>query len=211
MTIAHMCLLTSTIRTYIVEKGDMPSFCVQKTDKELDHFFRTMSECNVKGEGSIGKVFKCKKVDGSVIAVKVMSVKSINKQDYSKEIQHIVDEIKMMRVLDSTLENMIFNSYAGISETDSCFYFASTVYLVMRYFENSLDEFIEDKINASNNLSLMKNIFMSMGIVKALYRMHKEGFLHLDIKPANILIRDNYIPILADYTLTKKYLKTRSM
>jgi len=38
-----------------------------------------------------------------------------------------------------------------------------------------------------------------MGMTKALFVLHQNGFVHRDIKPENILMRSAYIPVLADF------------
>uniref|UniRef100_A0ACD5YHN6 Uncharacterized protein n=1 Tax=Avena sativa TaxID=4498 RepID=A0ACD5YHN6_AVESA len=67
----------------------------------------------------------------------------------------------------------------------------------------SLDNYI---IGASCVLEWRKRYEIIRGICKGLYYLHvKQRIVHLDLKPANILLDDNMVPKIADFGLSRRF------
>uniref|UniRef100_A0ACD5VEJ3 Uncharacterized protein n=1 Tax=Avena sativa TaxID=4498 RepID=A0ACD5VEJ3_AVESA len=73
--------------------------------------------------------------------------------------------------------------------------------LCFEYVPNgSLDKHIAD---ASNGLEWRERYVIIRGICDGLHYLHKKYILHLDLKPANILLDDHMIPKIADFGLSR--------
>ena len=80
-----------------------------------------------------------------------------------------------------------FGSYQGL------------YYLAMEYLGGGS---LEDKLE-KNSLSVAEAIQTTKEISQALGFAHSRGYIHRDIKPGNILFRDNGIPVLTDFGIAK--------
>ncbi|MDE6553030.1 MAG: serine/threonine protein kinase [Muribaculaceae bacterium] len=78
----------------------------------------------------------------------------------------------------------------------------NTAYYVMEYLDGgSLDKLIADK----NKLSVTEATLLIRQISDALEYMHQHRMVHLDLKPANIMLNRNGEAILIDFGLTKEF------
>jgi serine/threonine-protein kinase PpkA len=48
-----------------------------------------------------------------------------------------------------------------------------------------------------------------LGVARALRQIHNAGFLHLDVKPNNVLIRENGTPALIDFGISERIVAAR--
>lgn len=76
----------------------------------------------------------------------------------------------------------------------------NTAYFVMEYIEGGS---LEDLINRTGAISEEKAKKIILPIIDALEAVHNKGLLHLDIKPANILLRNDQSAILIDFGISK--------
>ncbi len=73
----------------------------------------------------------------------------------------------------------------------------NTGYIVMEYYEGlTLDEYMKEEIEISLPCFFEK-IFIH--VINAVIEMHKKGILHRDIKPTNIVICQNDVPVIIDF------------
>jgi serine/threonine protein kinase len=85
----------------------------------------------------------------------------------------------------------------NIVEVINFFKANETVYLVMTYdYGVTLDKILHKK-----SLPITEEFLLTVftNLLKGIDLIHKYGLIHLDIKPANILIRANYDPLLLDF------------
>ncbi|HUF11863.1 MAG TPA: serine/threonine-protein kinase [Longimicrobiales bacterium] len=82
-------------------------------------------------------------------------------------------------------------------------------YLVMEYLEGpSIFDLIEGQ--PERRLGIVDAIRTAVHIGAGLYHLHQNGFLHLDLKPANLLLRGN-VPVLVDFDAARRSsLETRT-
>ncbi|KAJ1274392.1 hypothetical protein BS78_05G058200 [Paspalum vaginatum] len=66
--------------------------------------------------------------------------------------------------------------------------------------KGSLDQYITD---ASHGLEWKIRCQIVKGICEGLHYLHRNNILHLDLKPANILLNDNMIPKITDFGLSR--------
>ena len=83
-----------------------------------------------------------------------------------------------------------------------------TVYLVMQYeLGRTLQEFIQqNRIAITENF--IRNVFTKM--LNGLREVHSRRLLHLDLKPSNIYMRNDYTPVLIDFGAARQTLLSDS-
>jgi len=105
--------------------------------------------------------------------------------------QRFITEAKIGAQLQHT--NIV--SIYDVGEFDGNYYFA------MEYLERNLNDVIkssqEGKIEPEIALDIVKQIS------SALDYAHKKGVIHRDVKPANILLRNDGTPVLVDFGIAK--------
>lgn len=76
-----------------------------------------------------------------------------------------------------------------------------TVYYVMEYLQyGSLEQLAKDRA-----LSESESLYYVLQVADALNYMHSKSQMHLDVKPANIMLRDESTAVLIDFGLTKQF------
>lgn len=79
-----------------------------------------------------------------------------------------------------------------------------TVYMVMEYEHGrTLQEFIQ-KNRAVVTENFMRNVFTKL--LNGLREVHSHKLLHLDLKPSNIYMRNDYTPVLIDFGAARQTL-----
>jgi eukaryotic-like serine/threonine-protein kinase len=133
------------------------------------------------GEGMNSTVFEIyeKQLSGQLAAKEIpLSSFSNNTQTYYEEAHAI---------FSSQHRNIVPIQYAAESSDCIC--------LVMPFFKNgSLQKKIEE-----NPLPLKEIISLGQNILSGLSCIHSKGYLHLDIKPSNILFSDTNTPLITDF------------
>lgn len=78
----------------------------------------------------------------------------------------------------------------------------NTVYYAMSFIAGgTLDDLIEHK----HNLKELETLRISTSLAFALSRLHGYGMVHLDLKPANVMMLSGQYPILIDFGLSKHF------
>ena len=78
----------------------------------------------------------------------------------------------------------------------------STAYYVMKYAQNGS---LHDKVKREGHLSEAEATRYILKVAKALRFVHQHKMMHLDVKPANILLSTNDEPMLIDFGMSKQY------
>lgn len=93
--------------------------------------------------------------------------------------------------------------HPGIIKIHAAFEENNTAYYVMDYIKG---ESLTDKVKRQGPLSLEVALKYIEGIGSALEYIHTKHINHLDLKPANVMVRESDdIPILIDFGLSKQY------
>ncbi|CAF0836849.1 unnamed protein product [Brachionus calyciflorus] len=75
----------------------------------------------------------------------------------------------------------------------------NTFYIATEYIQKgSLRDVFKDK-----NFGLFERFKVAFGMICGIDRMHKNGFVHRDIKPDNVLITEDYCAKIADFGIAK--------
>lgn len=90
-----------------------------------------------------------------------------------------------------------------IVEVINFFHANATVYMVMTYdYGKDLGWYIAHQPGRLKARFLLQ---VTLGLLQGLAVLHEHGFLHLDIKPENILIRPGIDPLLLDFGAAQPY------
>jgi len=135
---------------------------------------------------------------GHDVALKVTELQSNNKSAAWQMSLH--DEFLVLRKLggDHVGKAYEYGEVGGLG------------YLAMEYFpKGSIGRYIAESGRKSSRFDIM------LAVAEALRYVHDAGFLHLDLKPNNILMRDGGKPALIDFGISKRilvaeYLERRS-
>ncbi|MBF0176264.1 MAG: protein kinase [Magnetococcales bacterium] len=104
-------------------------------------------------------------------------------------------------------------NHANIVKVKRFFKANGTAYMVMDYEEGeTLDVFLKKQLHALSKKELMseKDVFIFIRhLCDGLMHVHKEGVIHRDIKPGNILIRPNGVPVLLDFGAARQSMMTQ--
>lgn len=102
--------------------------------------------------------------------------------------------------------------HPGIVKVLRSFEALGTGYFIMPFVEGlALDELIEMRIEKNKPFSEEELGGMLERILGALEHLHRAGIQHRDLKPGNILITHDGIPVLIDFGSARQQLSERSM
>ncbi|MFQ3207775.1 MAG: serine/threonine protein kinase [Glaciecola sp.] len=130
------------------------------------------------------KVFDCQLVDNESSGAKSPQQKAQHNQ------ANFINESKILHQLSSSAHVVSFMEF---DFTD-----AKQPYIVMPYYKRSL----ADLLGVQNKLSMNKTLIIAQQILTGLSYIHNAGLVHLDIKPANILLDDNDQVKIADFGIS---------
>ena len=167
----------------------------------------------VLGQGSFGITYsanvlmkgKLGTLDSNMtVAIKEFYMRDINGRDgqtvTSGSKGGLFDEYKKKFEREAT--NLSKLEHPNIVKVLESFEANGTIYYVMEYIDGvSLDKKIEEK----KKLDYKTCIKYAKQIGSALAFMHKEHMLHLDVKPANVMLRNSDEAVLIDFGLSKQY------
>ena len=92
----------------------------------------------------------------------------------------------------------------NIGKMKDYFVYNNKNYLLLNLYDKNLIEFKNENFNNNNYQSRINNIFDTL--LNTIKNIHNYGYLHRDIKPGNICLDENSIPILIDFGFSKKYI-----
>ena len=156
----------------------------------------------VLGQGGFGVTYLARDTNlDQDVAIKEFLPKDLATRDDNYTVQSIHDQSK--EVFEWGLDRFIkeaktlakFN-HPNIVRVLSVFEANNTAYMVMNYEHgiSFLDSLRQNKIYTEEELM---NILLPL--MDGLEVMHKAGFIHRDIKPGNIFVRENGTPLLLDF------------
>ena len=160
--------------------------------KKMTDDFKT-----ILGQGGYGSVFKGKLHNGVPVAVKVLDNPTVSGDEFTNEIAAIgtIHNVNIVRLLGFCVDG-------------------SKRALIYEFMPNeSLDKYIMEEGERSTKFSWTKLHDIGMGIARGIEYLHQgceQRILHLDIKPQNILLDQEFNPKISDFGLAKLCSKERS-
>ncbi|XP_077220171.1 LEAF RUST 10 DISEASE-RESISTANCE LOCUS RECEPTOR-LIKE PROTEIN KINASE-like 2.1 isoform X1 [Tasmannia lanceolata] len=143
------------------------------------------------GQGGYGSVFKGKLHDGRLVAVKVLTESKGNGEEFINEVASIG------RTYHINVVSLLGFCSKGLKRA-----------LIYEFMPNgSLEKFIyAEKPGKADHLGWEKLYQIAVGIARGLEYLHRgcsTRILHLDIKPHNILLDQDFCPKISDFGLAK--------
>ncbi len=165
----------------------------------------------VLGQGAFGITYLCSTmVSGTLgevevqVAVKEFFAKELNSRDDDGTVRATAAGGLAQKYMDAfkrESQNLSKMKTAGIVNVLESFEANGTVYYSMEYLSGgTLDAFVRGR-----GMPERAALEMIHKIGLALAYMHGKKMMHLDLKPKNIMLRKNGVPILIDFGLSKQY------
>lgn len=166
----------------------------------LKHITNSFSDEKIIGRGGFAVVYKGM-LDNSTVAVKKLEhMLDINDKQFSKEVRCL---------MKAKHKNIVrFLGYCSDTQGELVDYDGELVLADVRQrllcFEYLPKGTLKEQItDASSGLEWKTRYQIINGICEGLYYLHQKHILHLDLKPANILLDDNMVPKLADFGISR--------
>ncbi|MCO5606284.1 hypothetical protein L7F22_060471 [Adiantum nelumboides] len=163
---------------------NVPKFGFEQLCKATNNF----KDDNLIGRGGYGLVYKGELEDGSTIAVKRL-------KDSVKEDKKMEDFMKELELIGNVRHKNLLQLQGWCYEDKEALF----VYTFMS--KGSLERYLEGGKLASNT-----RIQILVGVASALEYLHFGSgpcVLHRDVKAANVLLTDNFQPLLGDFGLAR--------
>ncbi|CAI9262301.1 unnamed protein product [Lactuca saligna] len=185
-----------SVEAFVIQYGSLSTKRYTYADiKKMTNSFRVKL-----GQGGFGTVFKGKLSDGRLVAVKVLNSSKASGQEFINEVASIG---RTSHINIVTLLGFCFDSKKRA--------------LVYEFMPNgSLEKFIHGHVplNTREHIGVQKLFDVALGIARGLDYLHRgcnTRILHLDIKPHNILLDEDFCPKIADFGLAKLYSRKESI
>ncbi|XP_039042076.1 putative serine/threonine-protein kinase [Hibiscus syriacus] len=160
---------------------------------ELALATRGFSAANKIGEGAFGCVYKGLLANGSIVAVKMLSIEL----ESMRGEREFVSEISALTTL----------KHDNLVTLKGCCVDGATRLLVYNYMENnSLAQILLGGEKNRIKLGWEARRAISLGVARGLAYLHEEvkpRIVHRDIKASNILLDQNLIPKVSDFGLSR--------
>jgi len=172
--------------TLIIKDQQMVTFKMKTLIAATENFH----DDNKLGEGGFGPVYKGTTQDGKEIAVKKLSLKSMQGR------KEFLNEVKLVAKI----------RHRNIVSILGCCAEGSERLLVYEYLPNkSLDKILLDR---NKHIDWQKRYNIILGVARGLLYLHQDSHLriiHRDIKASNILLDEKLNPKIADFGLARLF------
>ncbi|KAK9920897.1 hypothetical protein M0R45_029435 [Rubus argutus] len=163
------------------------------SSKDLKSATNGFHSSNKLGEGGFGSVYKGKLRDGTLVAIKVLSIE--------------LESMRGEREFIAELSALSVIRHENLVKLKGCCVDGAARYLVYDYMENnSLSHTLLGGEQNRMKFSWDARRNISLGIARGLAYLHFEvepHILHRDIKSSNILLDENFTPKVGDFGLSK--------
>ena len=146
------------------------------------------------GKGSHGQVYL---LSSTITSEKFAYKVSWKYDDDNDHIRILEDEIMCLKELKHPNIINVRSTTAGIYNQKQF------MGIILDYYPMNLNEYILRKRQKGETLSLQQIRYILSSILKGMEYCHSKGYLHLDLKPANILIHNHKV-CLCDFGLCYK-------
>ncbi|KAG2633237.1 hypothetical protein PVAP13_2NG301500 [Panicum virgatum] len=166
----------------------------------LEKITNGFSADQIIGRGGFSVVYKGL-LEGQAVAVKKLKEEYIDDKTFSREV-HCLTKLKPHNNIVRFL-----GYYSGAEQMCVPYEGTSVIadhtrhrLLCFEYQPDSLDRRISD---ASSGLGWIRRYQIIKGICNGLHYLHKMDIVHLDLKPANILLDKNMVPKITDFGISR--------
>jgi serine/threonine protein kinase len=156
----------------------------QQQQQPRSRFHEEFEEQAVLGRGTFGVVYKCRnRLDGCLYAVKVTNQQFKGRVDRER----VLKEVFALSALCNEEENPHIVRYFG------AFVDQGHLYIQTELCDRSLQDMIRERDYPGGLETVAKD--MSRQVLEGLARLHKNSLVHLDIKPANIFVKNGVFKV----------------
>lgn len=161
----------------------------------------------VLGQGGFGITYLATDTNlDHLVALKEYLPSSLVRRTPEKTISPITarSRVEYEQGLESFLREartLVKFTHPNIVRVMSVFEANSSAYLVMEY-ERGVE--FRDYVKQRRAINEIELIDLFLGIIDGLDQVHQTGYLHRDIKPVNLIIRDNGSPVLLDFGSSRR-------
>jgi serine/threonine protein kinase len=161
---------------------------------------KSIGKYKVKGliaRGARSQVYLAQDPHLSVqLAIKVFDCQLFDNQNSDASVeQHKIKNWQADFISESKILHQLSSAPHVVSFMEFDFTDTKQPYIVMPYYKRSL----ADLLGSQNKLSMHKTLLIAQQILTGLRYIHEAGLVHLDIKPANVLLDDNDQVQIADF------------
>ena len=191
-----------------VDQSNFKKLCITNIQQDspalVSRFEQDFDNCEIIGRGLFGVVYKAKGImDGIYYAVK-KSKRRYN--DRNKMLQEVHALAALSANEDVDVTSTIVRYYSGWIEDDH-------IFITMELCEGNIETLLSQNNGSpsTNDKFLRQEVFCILrDILLALKVLHRNSFVHLDIKPANIM-RKNGKYKLGDFGLAIHTVKGKAV
>ncbi|KAK7363164.1 hypothetical protein VNO77_05295 [Canavalia gladiata] len=171
-----------------VELGQLKQFSL----RELQYATGNFNDGNILGKGGSGKVYKGRLTDGSLVAIK-----RLKKECTQGEKLRFLDELKIISM--ALHRNLLRLRGFCMTSTERL--------LVYPFMVNgSLASCLQERPKSKPPLKWLIRKRIALGVARGLAYLHDHcdpKIIHRDIKAANVLVDEDFEPVVADFGLVK--------
>ncbi|KAL6908114.1 hypothetical protein ACP4OV_002284 [Aristida adscensionis] len=164
---------------------------------ELKEATNDFSEQNIIGRGGLATVYKGLLRDGQAVSIKKINISP----GFVKK--HLFDEVEI--ILNVQHKNIVKRlGYCREVETRSILWQGSYIKAEEWYFcfvEEYLPNGSLEIINKGSSIDWSSRFRIIQGIAHGLHFLHEQRIVHMDVKPANILLDSDMNPKISDFGL----------
>lgn len=164
---------------------------------------------SILGTGGFGNTYLATQVAlGRKVAIKEFFMKEYCDRDQTTSRVviptasscQIVDRYKQKFLKEAQMIAALKNEH--VVQIHDIFEENGTAYYVMEYVSGGS---LKDKVEREGALTEVDAVGYIRQVAEALSYLHSNNILHLDVKPANILLNDEDSPVLIDFGISKHY------
>ncbi|GKU90252.1 hypothetical protein SLEP1_g4262 [Rubroshorea leprosula] len=192
--ILHMCITTRKKNKNVENFAQGQQFSTTKRYSYADVMSMTNNLEDKLGQGGFGSVYRGQLPGGCFLAVKLLGTLKVREEDFINEVA-VIGRIRHANVVQLV---------GFCSEGSKCA-------LLYEYMPNgSLEKNVFSKRGKAQEYSWEKLQQIALGMARGIEFLctgDHDFAVHLDIKPQNVLLDQNFIPKIADFGLAKLYPK----
>ena len=114
--------------------------------------------------------------------------------------RNLSKDTNFVKRFETEMQAMMTLEHSGIVQVIDAGHIEDTYYLVMEYVEGQT---LKQIINTEGALDIQRAVDIAVSVCQALNYAHSEGFVHLDIKPANIMINQDGQVKITDFGIAR--------